>query len=102
MDELQKVFRVIEREEGAVIAECLLVIDATTGQNGIAQATAFTDAVPVTGVVLTKLDGSAKGGVVLAVREELGVPVRYVGTGEGLDDLQPFRAPAFAERILAS
>ena len=75
-------------------------MSATTGQNGIAQARAFTDAVEVTGVVLTKMDGSAKGGIVLAVREELGVPVRLVGTGEGAGDLQPFRARAFAERLL--
>ena len=101
MDELAKIRRVVEKA-GASVAETLLVLDATTGQNGVAQARAFTDAVDVTGVVLTKMDGSAKGGIVLAVKEELGVPVRFVGTGEGLDDLQPFRADAFADRILAS
>jgi fused signal recognition particle receptor len=101
MDELRKIVRVIEKA-GATVAETLLVLDATTGQNGIAQARAFTEAVGVSGVVLTKLDGTAKGGIVLAVREELGVPVRFVGTGEGLDDLQPFRAATFAERILAT
>ncbi len=101
MDELRKIGRVVEKA-GARVSETLLVLDATTGQNGIAQARAFTDAVDVSGVVLTKLDGTAKGGVVLAVREELGVPVRFVGTGEGPDDLQPFRADAFAERILAA
>jgi fused signal recognition particle receptor len=101
MDELRKLRRVVEKA-GASVSETLLVLDATTGQNGIAQARAFTEAVDVTGVVLTKLDGTAKGGIVLAVREELGVPVRYVGTGEGIDDLQPFRADAFAERILAT
>ena len=101
MDELRKIVRVVEKA-GSAVTETLLVLDATTGQNGIAQATAFTDAVDVSGVVLTKLDGTARGGVVLAVREELGVPVRYVGTGEGPDDLQPFRAAPFAERILAS
>jgi len=101
MDELAKLRRVVEKA-GATVNETLLVLDATTGQNGIAQARAFTDAVNVTGVVLTKLDGSARGGVVLAVREELGVPVRFVGTGEGTDDLQPFRASTFAEGILAS
>ena len=101
MDELRKIVRVVEKA-GARVTETLLVLDATTGQNGVAQATAFTEAVPVTGVVLTKLDGTAKGGIVLAVREQLGIPVRYVGTGEGPDDLQPFRADAFAERILAS
>jgi fused signal recognition particle receptor len=101
MDELRKLGRVVEKAGGSV-AETLLVLDATTGQNGIAQAKTFTEAVRVSGVVLTKLDGTAKGGIVLAVREELGVPVRFVGTGEGLDDLQPFRAAAFAERILAA
>jgi fused signal recognition particle receptor len=100
MDELGKVKRVIEKA-GAEVDETLLVLDAQTGQNGIAQARAFTDAVEVTGVVLTKTDGSAKGGIVLAVREELGVPVRYVGVGEGADDLRPFEAAAFAERLLS-
>jgi fused signal recognition particle receptor len=99
MEELSKVKRVIEKAGGEV-DETLLVLDATTGQNGIAQARAFTDAVEVTGVVLTKMDGSAKGGIVLAVREELGVPVRLVGTGEGAGDLEPFRARSFAERLL--
>ena len=99
MDELVKVKRVIEKA-GAHVDETLLVLDATTGQNGIAQARAFTDAVDVTAVALTKLDGTAKGGVVLAVSEELGVPVRLVGTGEGVGDLEPFRARAFAERLL--
>ena len=75
---------------GASVGETLLVLDATTGQNGIAQARAFTDAVELTGVVLTKTDGSAKGGVVLAVREELGLPIRFVGVGEKPDDLRPF------------
>ncbi|HYY08126.1 MAG TPA: signal recognition particle-docking protein FtsY, partial [Actinomycetota bacterium] len=101
MDELSKLRRVVEKAGGSV-AETLLVLDSTTGQNGIAQARAFTEAVEVTGVVLTKVDGTAKGGIVLAVREELGVPVRFVGTGEAIDDLQPFRADAFADRILAS
>jgi fused signal recognition particle receptor len=101
MDELQKIGRVIEKA-GASVCETLLVLDATTGQNGIAQARAFTEAVDVSGIVLTKLDGTAKGGVVVAVREELGIPVRLVGTGEGLDDLQPFRSALFADRVLAS
>jgi fused signal recognition particle receptor len=101
MDELQKLRRVVEKA-GATVSETLLVLDATTGQNGIAQARAFTEAVEVSGIVLTKLDGTAKGGIVLAVREELGVPVRLVGTGEGQDDLQPFRAAIFADRVLAS
>jgi fused signal recognition particle receptor len=100
MEELKKVKRVIEKA-GATVDETLLVLDAQTGQNGIAQARAFTEAVEVTGVVLTKMDGSAKGGIVLAVREELGVPVRFVGNGEGLGDLSPFEARAFAERLLS-
>ena len=101
MDELAKVKRVIEKAGGEV-DETLLVLDATTGQNGVAQARAFTGAVEVTGVVLSKMDGSARGGVVLAVREELGVPVRFVGTGEGAEDLRPFEAAVFAEGLLRS
>jgi fused signal recognition particle receptor len=101
MDELAKVRRVIEKA-GARVDETLLVLDATTGQNGIAQARAFADVVGVTGVALTKLDGTAKGGVVLAVREQLGVPVKLIGVGEGIGDLQTFEATAFADRLLAS
>ena len=100
MDELGKVKRVIEKA-GAEVDETLLVLDAQTGQNGIAQARAFTEAVAVTGVVLTKTDGSAKGGIVLAVREELGVSVRFVGVGEDAEDLRPFEAAAFADRLLS-
>jgi fused signal recognition particle receptor len=99
MDELAKVKRVLEKAAGRV-DEVLLVLDATTGQNGIAQAAAFTEAVGVTGVALAKLDGTAKGGIVLAVREQLGVPVKLVGTGEGLADLEVFDVQAFAERLL--
>jgi fused signal recognition particle receptor len=100
MDELRKVRRVLEKAAGRPPDETLLVLDATTGQNGIAQARAFTEAVEVTGVALTKLDGTAKGGVVLAVREELGVPVKLVGVGEGLEDLEPFDPRAFATRLV--
>ncbi len=100
MDELRKVRRVLEKANGRPPDEVLLVLDATTGQNGIAQATAFTEAVDVTGVALTKFDGTAKGGVLLAVRERLGVPVKLVGMGERLDDLEPFDPRAFADRIL--
>jgi fused signal recognition particle receptor len=99
MDELGKLRRVIEKA-GAHVDETLLVLDAQTGQNGVAQARAFTEAVDVTGVVLTKTDGSARGGIVLAVREELGTPIRFAGVGEGLDDLRPFRAESFAERLI--
>ena len=100
MEELKKVRRVLERAAGRPVDEVLLVLDATTGQNGIAQARAFTEAVDVTGIVLTKLDGTARGGIVLAVREELGIPVKLVGTGERIEDLAPFDAPAFAHRLL--
>jgi fused signal recognition particle receptor len=100
MEELRKVKRVLEKAAGRV-DEVLLVLDATTGQNGIAQARAFTEAVDVTGVVLAKMDGTARGGVVLAVREELGVPVKLVGTGEALEDLIPFDPAAFANRLVA-
>jgi fused signal recognition particle receptor len=100
MEELKKVRRVIEKAVGRPPDETLLVLDATTGQNGIAQARAFTEAVDVTGVALTKFDGTAKGGVVLAVRNQLGVPVKVVGTGEGVGDLEPFDGEAFAARLL--
>lgn len=100
MDELAKVRRVLEKAAGRHPDEVLLVLDATTGQNGIAQARAFTEAVGVTGVALTKLDGTAKGGIVLAVREELGLPVKFVGTGEALGDMQPFDAKAFADSLV--
>lgn len=100
MEELKKVKRVLEKAAGHV-DEVLLVLDATTGQNGIAQARAFTEAVEVTGVVLAKMDGTAKGGIVLAVREELGVPVKLVGTGEALGDLAPFDPREFARRLVA-
>ena len=99
MAELQKVKRVIAKA-GATVTETLLVLDAQTGQNGIAQARAFTEAVDLTGVVLTKTDGSAKGGVVLAVREELGLPIRFVGVGEGVHDLRPFDPESFADRLV--
>jgi fused signal recognition particle receptor len=101
MEELKKVRRVLERAAGHPPDEVLLVLDATTGQNGIAQARAFTDAVDVSGVILTKMDGSARGGVVVAVREELGVPVKLIGTGEGIDDLSPFDPDEFARRLLS-
>jgi fused signal recognition particle receptor len=97
MDELSKIRRVVEKK--APVTEVLLVLDATTGQNGVAQAKVFADAVEVTGIVLTKLDGTAKGGVVLAVQEILDVPVKYVGIGEGVDDLVDFDARAFAAAL---
>jgi fused signal recognition particle receptor len=98
MDELGKVKRVIEKQ--APVTEVLLVLDATTGQNGMIQARVFSEVVDVTGIVLTKLDGSAKGGIVVAVQRELGVPVKLVGLGEGPDDLAPFDAGAFVDALL--
>jgi fused signal recognition particle receptor len=100
MDELAKVRRVLQKASGHPPDETILVLDATTGQNGVAQARAFTEAVDVTAVALTKFDGTAKGGIVLAVREQLGVPVKLIGVGEGLDDLEPFEPRAFADRLL--
>jgi fused signal recognition particle receptor len=98
MDELGKVKRVVEKQ--APVTEVLLVIDATTGQNGLAQARVFAEVVDVTGIVLTKLDGTAKGGIVVAVQRELGVPVKFVGLGEGADDLAPFDAEEFVDALL--
>jgi fused signal recognition particle receptor len=100
MDELRKIKRTIEKALPGAPHEVLLVLDATVGQNGLAQARQFHDAVGVTGVVLTKLDGTAKGGIVVAIADELGIPVRYVGVGESVEDLQPFDPDAFAEALL--
>ncbi|TFV68598.1 signal recognition particle-docking protein FtsY [Blastococcus sp. CT_GayMR20] len=98
MDELGKVKRVVEKL--APVTEVLLVLDATTGQNGVVQARVFTEAVDVTGIVLTKLDGTAKGGIVVSVQRELGIPVKLIGLGEGADDLAPFEPRAFAEGLV--
>ncbi|AZL06355.1 MAG: signal recognition particle-docking protein FtsY [Brevibacterium aurantiacum] len=102
MDELGKVKRVATRPlgEGHEIDEVLLVLDATTGQNGMQQAKVFAEAVNITGIVLTKLDGTAKGGIVVAVQRELGVPVKLIGLGEGADDLAPFTAEGFVDALL--
>ncbi len=100
MDELGKIKRVVEKQ--APVTEVLLVLDATTGQNGIVQARVFTEAVDVTGVVLTKLDGTAKGGIVVSVQRELGIPVKLIGLGEGPDDLAPFEPKAFAEALVGA
>jgi len=98
MDELGKIKRVVEKQ--APVTEVLLVLDATTGQNGLVQARVFGEIVDVTGVVLTKLDGSAKGGIVFAVQQELGVPVKLVGLGEGADDMAPFVPAEFVDALL--
>ncbi|HLY24239.1 MAG TPA: signal recognition particle-docking protein FtsY [bacterium] len=102
LEELKKLDRVLRRELPEAPVESLLVLDATTGQNGIAQARQFAAALPLTGVVLTKLDGTARGGIAVAIADELKLPVRLVGFGEGMDDLQPFDPKAFVEALLAS
>jgi len=96
MDELKKIFRIVAAQYGEARREVFLVLDSTTGQNAVQQAKLFKDAADITGIVLTKLDGTAKGGVVVSIKNELDIPVRYVGVGEGIDDLQPFDAEAFA------
>ncbi|EEG29082.1 signal recognition particle-docking protein FtsY [[Clostridium] methylpentosum DSM 5476] len=99
MNELEKISRVIEREAEGCDKEVLLVLDATTGQNGVNQAREFMNTTGLTGIVLTKLDGTAKGGVVIAIKDELGLPIKYIGVGEQLDDLQPFEPEAFVNAL---
>ena len=101
MDELSKINRVIDRELPDASKEKLLVLDATTGQNAVNQAEQFREATGITGIVLTKLDGTAKGGVVLAIKDGLGIPVKYIGVGEQIDDLQPFNPDAFADALFS-
>ena len=100
MNELGKISRVIDRELPGASRETLLVLDATTGQNGLIQARQFKETAGLTGVVLTKLDGTAKGGIVVAIAQELGIPVKFIGVGEGVDDLMPFDAPQFVEALI--
>ncbi|MGI6260798.1 MAG: signal recognition particle-docking protein FtsY [Acutalibacteraceae bacterium] len=102
MDELGKIHRIIDRELPQADQEVLLVLDATTGQNAVNQARAFRETAGLTGIVLTKLDGTAKGGVVLSIKEELGVPVKFIGVGEQVDDLQPFDAREFAAALFST
>ena len=99
MEELRKISRVVEREYPEAALSALLVIDATTGQNGLAQAKVFSEVANLDGIVLTKLNGTAKGGIAIAIRNELGLPVRYIGLGEQLDDMQPFDAKEFVDAI---
>lgn len=99
MDELAKISRIIDRELPDADKEFLLVLDATTGQNAVNQAKEFKNSAGLTGIVLTKLDGTAKGGVVLSIKQELGLPVKYIGVGEQMDDLQPFNAEDFAKAL---
>ena len=100
MNELNKISRVIDRELPGCARETLLVLDATTGQNGLIQAKQFREAAGVTGIVLTKLDGTAKGGITVAIANELQIPVKYIGLGEGVEDLRPFDAEAFTEALV--
>lgn len=99
IDELAKINRVLERELSGSSKETLLVLDASTGQNALVQAKEFTKAANITGIVLTKLDGTAKGGIVLAIKKELGIPVKYIGVGEGAEDLQPFNGNDFVKAM---
>lgn len=99
MDELSKISRVIDREAEGCVKEVLLVLDATTGQNGVNQARLFKEAAGLTGIVLTKLDGTAKGGIVIAIKDDIGLPVKYIGVGEQLDDLQPFVPKEFVDAL---
>ncbi|MGL5822254.1 MAG: signal recognition particle-docking protein FtsY [Sarcina sp.] len=100
MDELAKINRIIDRELGDIDKETLLVLDATTGQNAVIQAKQFMEACPIDGIILTKLDGTAKGGVVISIKTTLNIPVRYIGVGEGIDDLQEFDPKDFANALL--
>jgi fused signal recognition particle receptor len=102
MDELAKMNRVISRELPDASVETLLVLDAATGQNAVNQAREFKNVTNITGIVLTKLDGTAKGGIIIPIKNELGIPVKYIGVGEGIDDLQPFNAKEFTEGIFDS
>lgn len=101
MEELKKVQRVVQKRMPDAPHEVLLVLDATTGQNAMQQARIFTDAIKVTGIVLTKLDGTAKGGIVVAIQKQLGIPIKMIGVGEGVDDLQPFDARQFVDALFA-
>ncbi len=99
MQELAKINRIIDREAEGCAKECLLVLDATTGQNAVNQARLFQEVAPITGIVLTKLDGTAKGGIVISIKNELNIPVKLIGVGEGIDDLQPFEARSFIDAL---
>ena len=99
MNELEKINRVISRELPGAARENLLVLDATTGQNAVLQAKEFKNAADITGLVLNKLDGTAKGGIVLSIKRELGIPVKFIGVGEKIDDMQPFNADEFISAL---
>ena len=99
MEELKKINRIIDREYPDAYRETLVVLDGTTGQNALVQAKQFKEAIDVTGIILTKLDGTAKGGIAVAIQAELGIPVKYIGIGEHIDDLQKFNAEAFVKAL---
>ena len=99
MEELKKINRVIDREYPEAYRETLVVLDATTGQNALNQAKEFNEVADITGVILTKMDGTAKGGIAVAIQAELGIPVKYIGVGEGIDDLQKFDADEFINAL---
>ena len=99
MEELKKINRIIDREYSEAYRETLVVLDATTGQNALNQAKEFNEAADITGVILTKMDGTAKGGIAVAIQAELGIPVKYIGVGEGIDDLQKFDADRFVNAL---
>ena len=100
MNELEKINRIIDRELSSYKKETLLVLDGTTGQNAVIQAKQFMEVCPIDGIILTKLDGTAKGGVVLSIKQTLKIPVKYIGVGEGIEDLQEFNAEEFAEVLI--
>ena len=102
VEELKKIRRVIAREQPDAPHETLLVLDAVTGQNGLQQARVFKEAADISGIVLTKLDGTAKGGVIISIPDELGVPVQYIGVGEDIEDLQPFEPAEFVRALFAA
>ena len=102
MEELKKINRVIDREYPEAYRETLVVLDATTGQNALAQAREFNEVADITGVILTKMDGTAKGGIAVAIQSELGIPVKYIGVGESIDDLQKFDADEFVNALFYS
>jgi fused signal recognition particle receptor len=101
MEELSKIYRIMDRQLPYADREILLVLDATTGQNAIQQAKEFMEAAEITGIILTKLDGTAKGGVVLAIKNDLKVPVKFIGVGEGIDDMRAFNPKDFAESLFS-
>ena len=101
MEELKKIIRVISRELPGSDCEILLVLDATLGQNALSQAKVFSEAIGLTGIVLTKLDGTAKGGIIIPIKSELGVPIKFIGVGERIEDLQPFNAHEFVRALLS-